>query len=116
MNVNSVGSVPGDPVSPTSAIPPRPLQHVRTRLLRLDTGRSVNVGYLIEPEHQGGRFHVTVEDSFIGAVAGALGVARLHVVETGGDEYRRERDGCPPAPGQTAGRSRGLLISGWERM
>jgi arginine deiminase len=37
-------------------------------------------------------FHVTVEDSFLGAVADALGVPRLHVVETGGDEYQQERE------------------------
>ena len=38
----------------------------------------------LRPAHGGG-FHVTVEDDFIGAVADALGVPKLHVVETGGD-------------------------------
>jgi arginine deiminase len=36
--------------------------------------------------------HVTVEDDFIGAVANALGVSKLHVVETGGDQYQQERE------------------------
>ena len=30
--------------------------------------------------------------SFLGAVADALGVAKLHVVETGGDAYQQERE------------------------
>jgi arginine deiminase len=37
-------------------------------------------------------FHVTQEDSFLGAVADALGVSKLQVVETGGDEYQKERE------------------------
>ena len=36
--------------------------------------------------------HVTVEDDFLGAVADALGVPKLHVVETGGDQYQQERE------------------------
>ena len=40
----------------------------------------------------GDGFHVTVEDDFIGAVANALGVPKLHVVETGGDQYQQERE------------------------
>jgi arginine deiminase len=40
----------------------------------------------------GGGFHVTVEDDFVGAVADALGVQQLHIVETGGDEYQQERE------------------------
>ena len=39
-----------------------------------------------------GDFHVTVEESFVGAVADALGVDKLHVVETGGDTYQQERE------------------------
>lgn len=39
-----------------------------------------------------GKFHVTYETSFLSAVADALGVPRLRVVETGGDEYQRERE------------------------
>jgi arginine deiminase len=39
-----------------------------------------------------GDFHVTVEDSFLGAVANALGVKDLQVVPTGGDSYQQERE------------------------
>ena len=35
---------------------------------------------------------MTVEDNFLGAVADALGVPKLHVVETGGDAYQQERE------------------------
>jgi arginine deiminase len=40
----------------------------------------------------GGRFHVTEEPGFLGAVADALGVDELQVVETGGDEYQQARE------------------------
>jgi len=46
----------------------------------------------LRPGTTAGDFHVTVEDSFVGAVADALGVGRLHVVETGGDAYQQERE------------------------
>jgi arginine deiminase len=46
----------------------------------------------LRPGSSPGDFHVTVEDDFVGAVAGALGVKKLHVVETGGDEYQQERE------------------------
>ena len=46
----------------------------------------------LRPGSNPGDFHVTVEDSFLGAVADALGVAKLHVVETGGDVYQQERE------------------------
>jgi len=36
--------------------------------------------------------HVTVEDDFLDTVADALGVKKLHVVETGGDSYQQERE------------------------
>jgi arginine deiminase len=35
---------------------------------------------------------VTEEESFLGAVADAMGVDRLQVVYTGGDEYQQERE------------------------
>ena len=41
---------------------------------------------------QAGRFHVTEEDGFMPAVADALGVTKLRVVETGGDAYQQERE------------------------
>ena len=46
----------------------------------------------LRPGPSEGRFHVTEEESFLGAVADALGVDKLHVVETGGDEYQQERE------------------------
>jgi arginine deiminase len=46
----------------------------------------------LRPGSSEGDFHVTAEDDFIGAVADALGVNKLHVVETGGDEYQQERE------------------------
>jgi arginine deiminase len=46
----------------------------------------------LRPGATAGDFHVTVEDSFVGAVADALGVDRLQVVETGGDAYQQERE------------------------
>jgi arginine deiminase len=46
----------------------------------------------LRPGTREGDFHVTVEDDFITAVADALGVSKLHVVETGGDAYQQERE------------------------
>ena len=46
----------------------------------------------LRPGSNGQRFHVTEEESFLGAVADAMGVPKLQVVETGGDEYQQERE------------------------
>jgi arginine deiminase len=46
----------------------------------------------LRPGSTPGDFHVTEEPDFLGAVADALGVDKLHVVETGGDEYQQERE------------------------
>ncbi|MFD7072866.1 arginine deiminase [Nocardioides sp. NPDC059952] len=46
----------------------------------------------LRPGSNGQRFHVTEEDSFLGAVADAMGVPKLQVVETGGDAYQQERE------------------------
>ncbi len=46
----------------------------------------------LRPGAKDGDFHVTVEDSFLGAVADALQIDRLQVVETGGDQYQQERE------------------------
>jgi arginine deiminase len=46
----------------------------------------------LRPGTSANDFHVTVEDDFLGAVADALAVAKLHVVETGGDQYQQERE------------------------
>jgi arginine deiminase len=46
----------------------------------------------LRPGSNGERFHVTEEESFFGAVADAMGVAKLDVVTTGGDAYQQERE------------------------
>ena len=46
----------------------------------------------LRPGVNGRRFHVTEEESFLGAVADAMGVPNLQVVETGGDVYQQERE------------------------
>jgi arginine deiminase len=46
----------------------------------------------LRPGSKEGDFHVTVEPDFLGAVADALGVGKLTVVGTGGDEYQQERE------------------------
>ncbi len=46
----------------------------------------------LRPGATAGDFHVTVEDDFASAVADALGVDKLQVVETGGDAYQQERE------------------------
>jgi arginine deiminase len=46
----------------------------------------------LRPGASEGDFHVTGEDSFVGAAADALGVGELRMVETGGDEYQQERE------------------------
>ena len=46
----------------------------------------------LRPGTGDGDFHVTVEEDFVAAVADALGVPELHIVETGGDQYQQERE------------------------
>ena len=46
----------------------------------------------LRPGAKDGEFAVTEEDSFFGAVADALGVPEVRVIETGGDEYQQERE------------------------
>jgi arginine deiminase len=46
----------------------------------------------LRPGSSGAKFHVTEEDDFLGAVADAMGVDRMQVVETGGDAYQQERE------------------------
>jgi arginine deiminase len=46
----------------------------------------------LRPGSAPGKFHVTEEDDFLTAVADALGVPKLHVIETGGDAYQQERE------------------------
>jgi len=77
------GQRPGAHVSRYGVHAARPGQH------RLSAGiRAVS----LRPESKPGEFHVTVEDVVNGAVADALGVPKLHVVETGGDHDQHERE------------------------
>jgi arginine deiminase len=46
----------------------------------------------LRPGGSDGRFHVTEEMGFLPAVADAMGVKQLRVVETGGDEYQQARE------------------------
>ena len=46
----------------------------------------------LRPGPSEGTFHVTEEAGFLPAVADALGVPKLRVVETGGDAYQQERE------------------------
>lgn len=46
----------------------------------------------LRPGKKAGDFHVTVEKDFLSAVADALKVQKLNVVETGGDQYEMERE------------------------
>ena len=46
----------------------------------------------IRPGSSDKRFHITEEPSFLSAVADALGVRQLRVVETGGNEYQQARE------------------------
>ena len=46
----------------------------------------------LRPGASEGTFHVTEEEGFLPAVADALGVPKLRVVETGGDVYQQERE------------------------
>ncbi len=46
----------------------------------------------LRPGVNGKPFHVTEEPGFLPAVADALGVDKLRVVETGGDQYQAERE------------------------
>ena len=77
--------------------PPHAPRH-RVHAARSGQGDGVSQGgrqhpaVSLRPGTTDGDFHVTVEDDFIGAVADALGVSKLHVVETGGDEYQQERE------------------------
>ena len=46
----------------------------------------------LRPGTTEGKFHVTEEEGFLPAVADAMGVPKLRVVETGGDAYQQERE------------------------
>jgi arginine deiminase len=67
----------------------------------------------LRPGRQAGDFHVTVEPSFVGAVADALGVPKLTIVETGGDRYQMEREQWDDA-NNTVALAPGVVVS-YER-
>ena len=46
----------------------------------------------LRPGVNGQEFHVTEEEGFLPAVADALGVPKLRVIETGGDQFQQERE------------------------
>ncbi|HVH94843.1 MAG TPA: arginine deiminase, partial [Nocardioidaceae bacterium] len=46
----------------------------------------------LRPGDKAGTFHVTQEKDFLGAVADAMQVPKMQVVETGGDVYQQERE------------------------
>jgi arginine deiminase len=46
----------------------------------------------LRPGGADGRFHVTEDPGFLPAVADAMGVKKLRIVETGGDEYQQARE------------------------
>lgn len=46
----------------------------------------------LRPGVNGQEFHITEEKGFLPAVADALGVPKLRVIETGGDAYQQERE------------------------
>jgi arginine deiminase len=67
----------------------------------------------LRPGRSAGDFHVTVEKDFLSAVADALGVKQLTVVETGGDQYQMEREQWDDA-NNTVALEPGVVVS-YER-
>jgi arginine deiminase len=67
----------------------------------------------LRPGKKQGDFHVTVEKSFLAAVADALKVKQLTVVETGGDEYQMQREQWDDA-NNTVALEPGVVVS-YER-
>ncbi len=48
--------------------------------------------YSIRPGDREGQFHITPEKDFLAAVRDAMGVKKLRVIPTGGDEYQQARE------------------------
>lgn len=67
----------------------------------------------LRPGKKPGDFHVTEEKSFLDAVADALHVKKLTVVETGGDEYQAQREQWDDA-NNTVALEPGVVVS-YER-
>jgi arginine deiminase len=67
----------------------------------------------LRPGKKQGDFHVTEEKSFVDAVADALHIKKLNVVETGGDEYQAQREQWDDA-NNTVALEPGVVVS-YER-
>jgi arginine deiminase len=67
----------------------------------------------LRPGKKDGDLDVTVEKGFLSAVADALGVKKLRVVETGGDQYQAEREQWDDA-NNTVALEPGVVVS-YER-
>ncbi len=67
----------------------------------------------LRPGAKEGDFHITQEKDFLSAVADALGVRKLTVVETGGDEYQAQREQLDDA-NNTVALEPGVVVS-YER-
>ena len=67
----------------------------------------------LRPGKKPGDFHVTEEKSFVDAVADALKIKKLNVVETGGDEYQAQREQWDDA-NNTVALEPGVVVS-YER-
>jgi len=67
----------------------------------------------LRPGKKAGDFHVTEEKSFLSAVADALKVKQITVVETGGDEYQMQREQWDDA-NNTVALEPGVVVS-YER-
>jgi arginine deiminase len=70
-------------------------------------------GISLRPGKKPGDFHVTEEKSFLDAVADALKVKKLTIVETGGDEYQAQREQWDDA-NNTVALEPGVVVS-YER-
>ena len=67
----------------------------------------------LRPGKKPGDFHVTEEKSFLDAVADALKIKKLNIVETGGDEYQAQREQWDDA-NNTVALEPGVVVS-YER-
>ncbi len=67
----------------------------------------------LRPGKKPGDFHVTEEKSFVDAVADALKIKKLNIVETGGDEYQMQREQWDDA-NNTVALEPGVVVS-YER-
>ena len=74
--------------------------HLDTVFTMLDVDKATAYSQVVDgigavslrPGSNGQTFHVTEEESFLSAVADAMGVPKLQVVSTGGDVYQQERE------------------------